>query len=172
MIPLNTSSLAFIFILSLTKVHSLEACFYVQFFFSCVKNSGINFVDCGHPRCYWQTIGTPWEYEYMWLDFLIALGAQFLALQPRVWMERFRPQDELSVLHELGFVSEDPSSDGGGSHVRRWLWIQRCALCVPDPWFWYWIRFLKSKAGLDMAVIHFVLLCSQPELDVRSRIFT
>lgn len=39
-IPLNTSFLAFIFIPSLTEVHSLEACFYAQFvwfFFHALK---------------------------------------------------------------------------------------------------------------------------------------
>lgn len=64
--------LILIFILSLTKVHSLEDCFYVQFF-SKPKNSSINSVDCESTSCYCQTIGTPWECECMWLDLLIGL---------------------------------------------------------------------------------------------------
>jgi hypothetical protein len=47
--------------------------FMYSFFFSCFKNSSINFVDCEYASCSCQAIGTPWECECMWLDLLIGL---------------------------------------------------------------------------------------------------
>lgn len=46
-------------------------------------------------------------------------------------MERFSPWDELSVLHELGVVSEDPSSEGG--RVPRTSMTLDPALCAVCP---------------------------------------
>lgn len=108
--------LILIFILSLTKVHSLEACFYVQFFFK-PKNSSINSADCESTSCYSQTIETPWECECMWLDFLIGLEStnsdfQSQSFEWNASVLRMRSLLNMGLAYSRGLVL----GEGGQTH--------------------------------------------------------
>lgn len=73
--------------------------------FSCFKNSGIDFIDCEYPSCYCQTIRTPWECEYMWLDLLIVLEGRLSDFWSQ-WSERNASGLRVSSLFNMGFYLE------------------------------------------------------------------
>ena len=172
-IHLNALFLAFICIPSLITVHGLGAYFSVQNFFSCFKNSGINFVDYDYPSCHCQTIRTSWECECMWLDLLIALESRFCD----IWANNLNGMLQASGWDHCSIWAWlfSPKKTHRGRRVARALMTSGYSprvLRIPTAKFLGdWSQVLKSRAGLIHSGYPFILLSYQPDLGVRVRIF-